>query len=229
MTMKCENCGYFGGFDSDGMPICEHEPDCKYSAHTAASQGKEGDGVYHIAIDGQVIEDYVKRTVESTVRDEAGKIARDTMEAEMKRLIKDTYEPLVEKLTEVEIRKQVEAQVKEFMAGEMTVGGNWLEPARTLTREAYLSELIETEVKGRFEQKNNILKKDVEQICHDKINNFYKTLSREINQGIAQNFDEITRKTLTDSVVNMLMSSDTYKQLADTMGNLLPGKREAAV
>lgn len=223
----CKDCEYYEA-DGSGEPFCLYKGDGKTCPFEAEKIEKES-GAFQIVIDGSAMEEYIKRKIQGIVGQEAAEIARREMKYQMEQMVQDEYKTIVKSLTEEEVKKQVEAQVRKFMEGEITVGGSWRESARTLKREAYLGELVEKGLKDVVDNNKDSLKKEIERTCREKFERFYRKLREEVNRDVAQNFDEITRKTLTDSVVNMLMSSDTYKRLADTMGNLLPEKREGDV
>lgn len=162
------------------------------------------------------MEEYIKNTISNTVENEAARMAK----AEIEKMISEKYEDIIGHYTEAEVKKQVENQVAAFMAGEITVGGGWNEPTRTLSRESYLNEIVSKQMEKGFEKSS--LEREINQIVEKAISGFSHTLRDRVNRNVKACFDEITRKTLTDNVVNMLMSSDTYKSLADNMANLLP-------
>lgn len=218
----CKDCEYCGGFDySDGTPECSHEGgymNCPFNDCEKVKKTQDAAGPFQIVIDGKAMEEYVKHTVSNTVENEAARMAQE----EIKKMISDKYQDIIDHYTESEVKNQVESQVAAFMAGEITVGGGWCEPTRTVTREDYLNEMVSKQMEKGFEKSS--LEREIRQIAENAISRFSRTLRDSVNRDIKECFDEITRKTLTDNVVNMLMSSDTYKTLADNMGNLLPEK-----
>ena len=123
-----------------------------------------------------------------------------------------------------QIEKVVSQSISEFMQKEITVGGGWSEPERKLTREQYLSETIENELKHQF--KSDAIKSYAQKEVKSAIDKYDRNLRDEINAGIKTYFDTATRKVLTQNVVSMLMSNDTYKKLSDSMQTFLPNKSE---
>lgn len=220
--LECKDCEYFDGYDGlDGTPDCSYEgvyEHCPFNDYESVKKTQDTAGPFQIIIDGKAMEEYVKHTVSNTVENEAARMA----EEEIKKMISDKYQDIIDHYTESEVKKQVEIQVSAFMAGEITVGGGWGEPARTLSREDYLNETVSKQMEKGFEKSS--LEREINQIAEKAISGFSRTLRDSVNQNVKACFDEITRKTLTDNVVNMLMSSDTYKTLAYNMGNLLTEK-----
>lgn len=99
-------------------------------------------------------------------------------------------------------------------------GGGWNKPDRKVTREEYLSETIEDELKDRF--KSDVLRNSIINEIARSIDNYDRKLRDEINKGIKNYFDVATRQTLTENVVSMLMTNDTYQKLSNSMKTFLP-------
>ena len=91
---------------------------------------------------------------------------------------------------ERQISNIVSAEIDEFMKKDITIGGGWSEPERTLTRQQYLSEMVETELNKRF--KGNELKNYAENEARKAIDKFNEKLRSEINSGIKNYFNEAT-------------------------------------
>lgn len=219
---NCDNCEYCDGYNRlDGTPDCSYEggyEHCPFNDCEKVKKTRDATGQFQIIIDGNAMAEYIKHTVSNTVETEAAGMAK----AEIEKIISEKYEDIIGHYTEAEVKKQVGTQVSAFMAGEITVGGGWGEPTRTLSRENYLNEMVSKQMEKGFEKSS--LEREIKQIAEDAISKFSRSLRDGVNRSVKECFDEITRKTLTDNVVNMLMASDTYKTLADHMGNLLPAK-----
>lgn len=82
-----------------------------------------------------------------------------------------------------------------------------------------MSELIEKSLKDKMDKDH--LQRVAREIAESKINSFTRQLREDINKDIQNCFDTATRQTLTDNVVSLLMSNDTYKKLSKNMGELL--------
>lgn len=220
MSRDCKDCEYFGGWnESDGTPYCGYEGEyefCPFNSEANAAEKNTMDGV-KIEIDAKFLTEYVRETLKNTVHS----VTRQMVEKEIVQIVTDTYKEQVKVLTKNAIEKVVDAQVTEFMGGDITIGGGWREPERTITRTAYMSELIEMELSKRFD--SDKMKGLAEQEARTAIDRFSRSLKEDINSGVKQYFDAATRQVLTENVVSMLMSNDTYRRLSDSMNSFLPG------
>ena len=106
------------------------------------------------------------------------------------------------------------------MAGDITIGGGWFEPNRTLPRIDYMSELVQNELGKRFDSAS--MQESAQREARAAIDKFSKQLKDEINAGVKQYFDAATRQVLTENVVSMLMANDTYRKLSNSMQSFLP-------
>ena len=215
----CRDCEFFEGYDySDGTPHCSYEENgnkgyeyCPYNDTTSI----KNKGI-KIEIDTGFMHDYILHTLKNTIENKACYIAS----LEVKNIVKDNIKQRVIEEIESQIHKVVEKEIEIFMQNEITIGGGWSEPERKLTRQQYLAETIEKELSSKF--KSNALKSYAEDEVEKAIRNFGIKLKDEINSSIKDCFNDVTRQTLTDNVVQMLMCNDTYKRLSDSMNNFLP-------
>lgn len=210
---ECRDCEFFEGYDySDGTPICEEGyENCPY----CNSANVKNNGV-KIEVDAGFMTEYIRHTIQNTINDVAVNIATN----EIKKLITDELKSKVKEEINGQIKETVSDAITEFMAKEITIGGGWCEPERTLTREEYLAETINKELGARF--KADEMKNLATSEAKRAIDTYSRKLRDEINAGIQQNFNAATRATLTDNIVNMLMANDTYKKLSDSMKTFLP-------
>lgn len=208
----CKDCEYFNGYDwSDGTPECEYDggyESCPYNDE--APKKKTG---MKIEVDSVFISDYIRHTLENTFHNTAVSIAK----SEIEKIVADKYSEIVQQITEEYVKKCVQEKVDDFMKGEMTISGGWSEPPRTLTREQYISELVEKSIKSIEKNAVDTAKK----AASEAVTDFSRRAKDEINKGIKQNFDDTMRKTLTDNVVNMLMANETFARMANSMNRLL--------
>lgn len=221
MSRDCENCKYFGGWDEDGCPDCEFDggfENCPYNAGCTTVEVPQPDGAMKIQVDTEAMNLYIKEALKNAVQNVTQQIVRQ----EIGEIVTDTYKGDIQELTRSAMSAIVDKQISEFMAGDITIGGGWREPKRTLTRTEYMSELIEKELGKRFDSSK--MKELAEQEARNAINRFSKELKDDINIGVKQYFDAATRQVLTENVVSMLMSNDTYRRLSESMNTFLPEK-----
>lgn len=215
----CKDCEYCNGFDrEDGTPECEYDGGYEYCPYNDSSEIKKNG--MKIEIDTGFMHDYIRHTLKNTIEHKAISIAND----EVKKLITEELKQKVREEMELQIKDVVSESISEFMQREITVGGGWSEPERKLTREQYLAENIEKELKSQF--KSDAMKSYAQKEVKNAIDKYDRTLRDEINAGIRTYFDAATREILTQNVVSMLMSNDTYKKLSNSMDTFLPGKAE---
>lgn len=216
---ECKRCEFFDGYDySDGTPICTYEENGKcgyeYCPYNDCADVKN-QGI-RIEIDAGFMHDYILHTMKNTIENQAYLVAVN----EVKSFVGGEIKQKVIAETETQIKSVVDAQIAEFMSKDIVIGGGWREPERTLTRQAYLAEVIEKELETRF--KSDAIKSYAEAEVKKAINAFERKLKDEINAGIKTYFNEATRQILTENVVSMLMCNDTYQKLSNSMQKFLP-------
>lgn len=214
---SCEDCKYFDGYDYlDGIPCCNYEggyENCPYNNDGAPIKNN---GV-KIEIDTGFMHDYIYHTLKNTTEREIRAIAQE----EIKSIITEELKDEILNEMRTQIKDVVSNSISDFMEKEITIGGGWNKPERKVTREEYLSETIEDELKDRF--KSDALRKYViSDIARGIIDDYDRKLRNEVNKGIKTYFDEATRQTLTENIVSMLMTNDTYQKLSNSMKTFLP-------
>lgn len=215
----CRDCCFFEGYDyEDGTPHCSY--DGSYECCPYNDQSDIQNNGIKIEIDAGFMHDYIHHTLKNTIEREAISIANK----EVKNLITEELKQKVAKEIERQVENTVAKAIAEFMSNEITVGGGWSEPERKLTREQYLAETIEKELKSQF--KSDAIKSYAQRETKSAIDRYDRDLRDEINAGIKTYFDAATREVLTQNVVSMLMSNDTYKKLSNSMNTFLPSKGE---
>jgi hypothetical protein len=215
----CKDCEFFNGWDySDGTPHCCYEDGNEHGYEYCPFN--DSANVKHkgmkIEIDAGFMSDYIRHTIKNTVDSKAYTIAKD----EIKSIIDDEIKKKIRDEMGKQVESVVSAAIEEFMSKDITVGGGWCEPERTITRQAYLAEMIEKELKDQF--KSDVIKSQATKTVQDAINSYDRKLRDEINAGIKTTFDTATRHILTENVVNMLMCNDTYQKLSNSMQTFLP-------
>lgn len=219
ISADCPQCEYFEGYcQSDGTPYCSYEDgyeNCPYFEEGKIIMSENlqptKDGVCNVNIDmGEMQERIIiafKNTVERAVNAEVSRIAREQFESQIKQR---TAEILEQKIT---------ASVNELFSQEVTVGGGWGEKSETMTREQYLTKVIGDKLSKGFD-KDNFDKKVAAEV-QTQIDKFSGAVKNNVNTSIKKLFDASMQQNLTNSVVNLLMSNETYQTLSGSMQNLL--------
>lgn len=213
--MDCEDCKYYGGRDRDdgsvtcdfgdtGIEECPYVDDGVTEAETEASGMKVSVDLNHLT---DIIEKSLKNSINATV------------ELKVRLVIEESYGEIIKKKTEAAIDRMLDNQVDYFMNGNITIGGGWREPERTLTRTEYLTELVEAGLSKNFDKEKIV--KAIQSEVESKISKFISSVKSDINANIRSLFDDATKSALTENVVKMLMDNETYRRLQGSMQNLL--------
>lgn len=209
----CKDCKYFEGYDySDGTPCCIYNNGeaCPYNVEGCAKEDE-----FKITLDIPELTGFIKHTIHNTVKSSIYQL----IETHVKSIVDNEIKNVAEAYVNESLKKVIDEEIKGYMNKDITIGGGWREIERTLTRNEYLSECISKVLDERLKPEE--IKKIVTESCHSAIDSNLSKLKNDVNQGIKKNFDDATRKALSDNVVSMLMAGDTYKRLSDSMGNLL--------
>lgn len=208
----CENCEHSKYYSDVGYDcgLDEDEP-CPYNDEADVKR----DGI-SIVIDAGRMEQYIRNTIRNTVE----KTAREVAEREIRGFITDEIRRATQEAVEASVARLIDEEIARYFAGEMTVGGDWRNPARTVTRLQYMQEVITNTLDGQL--KNNPIGRVCEEQAKRLFRDWCDKLKRDINDGIKDVFTDAMRQTLTDNVVNLLMSNETYSRLAGSVQRLIP-------
>lgn len=207
-SYKCGDCEY-SEYTGEGCYSCSlEEGPCPHGHDEPKIEGAEE--MLRMEIDSSKILDFMRRSI----FDDFNREARIVMTEQIRIMTSEAFAAQIETVAEEEIEKIVRDTVQELMEEEFVVG-DW-RGSRTVKRRDYFLEMLEKQLDG------DKVREAAQSLAKKHIQDFGTSLRNDINRNIKEAFDEVTRNTLTDSVVQLLMSSDTYKQMASSMGNLLP-------
>lgn len=208
----CENCEHSKYYSDSGYEcgLDEDEP-CPYNDEADVKQ----DGI-SVVIDAGRMEQYIRNTIRNTVE----KTAREVAEREIRGFITEEIRRATQEAVEASVARLIDEEIARYFAGEMTVGGDWMRPSRTVSRLQYMQEVIAKTLDDKL--KNN----PIDRVCEDQAKRLFRDwcdkLKRDINDGIKDVFTDAMRQTLTDNVVNLLMSNETYSRLVGSVQRLIP-------
>lgn len=210
----CKDCKYFNGYDyDDGTPECDYEGG--YEACPYCCEGDVEKDKCKITLDIPDITTFIKHTVANTVH----KAVYDMIDICVKSMVKDKIEDIAEAYVKESLKKVVDDEIKAYMQKEITIGGGWREPDRKLNRNEYLAECTAKVIDEKLNPEK--VADIVRNYCQRTIDDNVERIKVAVNTGIKTQFDETTRKALSDNVVSMLMAGDTYKRLSDSMERIL--------
>lgn len=210
----CKDCEYFNGYDyDDGTPHCDH--DGGYNNCPYCYEGDVEEDKCKITLDMPDITTFIKHTVENTVRKAVYEMIDNCIKSTVKGEIEDKAKAYVDE----SLKKVIDDEIKAYMQKDITIGGGWKEPERKMSRNEYLAECTSKVVNDNLSPEK--ICDTVRNYCKSTINGALDRIKTDVNAGIKAQFDETTRKTLSENVVTILMAGDTYKRLSDSMGRLL--------
>lgn len=222
MSKDCKNCEYFHGWDySDGTPCCNYENkagDAGYGCcpyNDSATIKNNGIGV---EIDTEFMSEYIKHTIINTVNDKAYQVAIDKVQSIINDEVQNAIRERVKTELDDRITDTINNSLNDFMNGSINIGG-WYGNEKLITRKQYIAQQIEEKL-SKLDKDS--IKSIAQKEATNEIDKFTRNLRNEINSEIKMCFDSATRQALTDNVVSMLMSNDTYKRLSESMSSLLP-------
>jgi hypothetical protein len=210
----CKDCKYFNGYDyDDGTPECDYEGG--YEACPYCCEGDVEKDKCKITLDMPDITTFIKHTVANTVH----KAVYDMIDICVKSMVKDKIEDIAEAYVKESLKKVVDDEIKAYMQKEITIGGGWREPERKPSRNEYLAECTAKVIDEKLNPEK--VADIVRNYCQRTIDDNVASIKVAVNTGIKTQFDETTRKALSDNVVSMLMAGNTYKRLSDSMERIL--------
>lgn len=210
----CKDRKYFNGYDyDDGTPECDYEGG--YEACPYCCEGDVEKDKCKITLDMPDITTFIKHTVANTVH----KAVYDMIDICVKSMVKDKIEDIAEAYVKESLKKVVDDEIKAYMQKEITIGGGWRESERKLSRNEYLAECTAKVIDEKLNPEK--VADIVRNYCQRTIDDNVASIKVAVNTGIKTQFDETTRKALSDNVVSMLMAGDTYKRLSDSMERIL--------
>lgn len=209
----CNECEHY--IDNGYMeePGCAVEGACPYNNVADAKALLSDEDPFHIEIDGESLVKLLRHTMENTTR----VMLNDMVLQEIEKIIKQEFRQKIQSIVDAEAERQVCALVADLLEEDLVINDGWMD-VKCQKRKEFFLETLKNKLDGEA------IRKTAENIATKHINEFNYNLKRDINRNIEEQFNQVTRKTLSDSVVNLLMSSDTYKQLAASMSNLLPSE-----
>lgn len=207
--MKCQECDYYNGMDWEtGEQRCSLDGECIYTNKTDRFEHE-----IKISID---IDD-MQRRIENAFASSINKRVDEFLH----NMVKERYEALIEEKMPEKVDELLEQKMAEFMEEPIHIGGGWDEPDRTLTRNAYITELINKRLDKCFNAQK--ISDEVAKSVDSKIRSFAKSAQQEANRKIDSIFTSAMKTNITDSIVNVLMDNETYRKLSDNVQHLIEG------
>lgn len=210
----CENCEYFDGYDyNDGTPDCDFKGGYENCLYNKGGSVKEDP--FKIILDVPEINEFINHTISNTLHD----AVYNMIDNQVHNVVRDNIKDLAKSYVEEKLKSTIDEEIASFMKKDITIGGGWGEPAKTISREQFLSDTISKELEKKLDK--NVATNIVQTYCHGTIISAIDKLKSDVNSKIKSTFDEETRKALSDNIIQVLMAGDTFQRLSDSMGRLL--------
>lgn len=210
----CMNCDYFGGYDcNDGTPDCSFKGGYENCPYNCAGSVKENN--FKITLDIPEINEFINNTVSNTLHD----AVYNMIDNQVHNIVRDNIKDLAKSYVEEKLKSTIDDEIASFMKKDITIGGGWGEPAKTISREQFLSDTISKELEKKLDK--NTATNIVQTYCHGTIISAIDKLKSDVNSKIKSTFDEEIRKALSDNIIQVLMAGDTFQRLSDSMGRLI--------
>lgn len=210
----CKDCDYFGGYDyTDGTPDCSFKGGYENCPYNRAGSAKENN--FKITLDMPEINEFINHTISNTLHD----AVYNMIDNQVHNIVKDNIKDIAKSYAEEKLKSTIDDEIASFMKKDVTIGGGWNEPTKTISREQFLSDTISKELEKKFD--NSVAANIVHNYCESAIASAIDKLKRDVNNKIKSTFDEETRRALSDNIIQVLMAGDTFQRLSDSMGRLI--------
>ena len=211
---NCISCDYFGGYDySDGTPDCSFKDGYENCPYNCTGSVKENN--FKITLDIPEINEFINHTISNTLHD----AVYNMIDNQVHNVVRDSIKDIAKSYVEEKLKSTIDEEIASFMKKDITIGGGWGEPAKTLTREQFLSDTISKELEKKLD--SSVATNIVQNYCGSTITSAIDKLKKDVNSKIKSTFDEETRKALSDNIIQVLMAGDTFQRLSDSMGRLI--------
>ena len=172
---------------------------------------------------GDNVADVIEQNIQKTIE--------DIIATEVRKFVDQNYKSVIEEIANQKMSEYVENYIK---TATITVGGGWdskNNPVETYTVEEYIKKQIGdiiSEQSFTVKKKDNwgdyrnekmsfedFIKKEfnADEIVGKQLQTFMKSTKESITNQIKEMFDATTKNMLSETVFNMLVSTDTYSKI----------------
>ena len=214
--MNCKKCPLYDGCDDFGQVICEVDGDCIYD------KGDIDPKELNIQFDATPMIKYAIKCISSEILADTKKTADYLLE----KMITPEFKNMVLEETRKSLSAYIDKEIADFMGKKIKIGNVWDTDAREMTRSEYIAEQMEKRFAESLDAKG--LKKIVEDCATTRINRFTSSIKDDINRAINTRFTESMKENLSESIIKLLLTNDTYQKLQASMSNIvktLPGEQ----
>lgn len=179
------------------------------------------------------LEENVKQVLESDLE--------ETIKVAVSSIVCGEVDKVVKKTIETEVNNNIVEYIQEYLTTTtIKIGGGYFDEKKeeTLTVEQFIkrniSEYIETgklklKHKDRYgDWKTRELsfeefieeKFDAGELVEEKLTKFMSQVRNDVNKKIEQQFNEITKQSLSDTMLNLLSKNDTFVKIQDNIKSI---------
>lgn len=189
-----------------------------------------------VTIDMENLEDLVKKATEENINN----VVSDCVKETVRSLVEHNYEKAIEETAS----KAMEDYIKEYIVStEISVGGGLysIEEAKTYTVESYIrKQLADIMEKRTLKVKSSDKYRDYDEISFEEfvknelnvensvkplLQKHIKDIRTQINKDLSAMFDGMTKDMLSDTVLNVLMQTETYRNMSNNIKCIADGEQ----
>ena len=206
--MNCSICPLYDGKDDFGNRIClSSTGKCIYDKSELEEELK-------IEFDSTPI---IKFAIDCVSEEMIGNV-REVAKRLLGNIITDEFKKMVLDETQKQISEYVAKEIETFMNKKIQVGYAWDDNSKEVTRNEYLGSEIEKNLSSYFDKDG--IKRIAENTARDKINKFTDSVKYNVNNAMSTMFTDAVKKSLSESIVQLLLNNETYERLQNSMNHI---------
>ena len=214
----CKDCPHEFWNEDDRVEDCDlvNPDDCPHRWRGTAEADKLPDGAFSLTVNADALTDYISAAFSNAGAEMAERVVRE----KVGEIIKETCHKKLEALTEAAMKAKVDEMVSEYFSTEVFSTEDRWGNAGKITR----LELLKREVEGALTKVHGDYnyQRILRDVANAPIERFMNKLRGEVKREIENTFSEAALGALTQSVVNVLTSTETYQRMQTSVNALLP-------
>lgn len=168
----------------------------------------------------------VKQSIEQYASTQIQAVRAEVIESIKEDLIEEKFDEILEQELRESIRKKTDQLMDDFMNRKIRVQvGYWEENCVEKPIKEYIEEKVEKWIKE--DSKDSLQKVTDDMVDYHierTVKDFGNNLKKDLYNKIDDMFNQTTRNVLSDSMFNLLTSSESYRNLQSNIKNLLEDK-----
>lgn len=177
----------------------------------------------------------LEHIVKTTLNENLETVITDAVKSLAEEEVQKTAKDIIGKIVSREISKYIREYIE---TATLTIGGGWGELPKTYTVKEYLqnqvNECIEKQtfkVKGDYSNSTKTIKFedfvknhiDINKEIEKKLKGFANDIRKDVSANINQIFTQATQSTLSETVLQVLMATETYQNITNQVKRIADG------